>query len=364
MSTHPSPGGPRAVPPHSADPAGAGDPAGSLGSAGPTGWIGSADPASSVASVNGDGPVAVVVNPVAGRGRFRTVYPAVLERLRAAGRPVVPLVAGTADEALAACRAAVADGAGALVAVGGDGTVHVGLQAVAGTGVPFAAVPAGTGNDFVAELGLPAAPLAAADAIAEALRAGRGRRLDLARMTGPDGSVRWFGAVLAAGFDALVNERANRMSFPRGRRRYDLAIFAELLRLRPRRYILTLDGERVELDAVLVAIGNTPAYGGGMRICPAADPTDGLLDVVVAGPISRTTLVRIKPLIYTGGHVRHPAVRAFRAAEVGLDAEGIVGYADGERAAPLPVVVRCVPAALTALAPATGRGAPGPPPGD
>ncbi|HEX6500507.1 MAG TPA: diacylglycerol kinase [Micromonosporaceae bacterium] len=288
-----------------------------------------------------------MVNPVAGRGRFRTAYPAVLDRLRAAGRPVLPLLAGTAEEALAACRAAVADGAGALVAVGGDGTVHLALQAVAGTGVPFAAVPAGTGNDFVAELGLPAAPLAAADAIAEALRAGRYRRVDLARMTGSDGSVRWFGAVLAAGFDALVNERANRMSFPRGPRRYDLAIFAELVRLRPRRYTLMLDGQRLELDAVLVAVGNTPSYGGGMRICPAADPTDGLLDVVVAGPISRTTLVRIKPLIYSGGHVRHPAVTVYRAAQVGLSADGIVAYVDGERGCPLPVTVTCVPAALT-----------------
>ena len=54
---------------------------------------------------------------------------------------------------------------------------------------------------------------------------------------------------------------------------------------------------------MLVAVGNTACYGGGMRMCPAADPTDGLLDVVVAGPISRTTLVRLKPKVYKGTHV-------------------------------------------------------------
>ena len=106
-------------------------------------------------------------------------------------------------------------------------------------------------------------------------------------MTTPDGAERWYGAVLGAGFDAIVNERANRMRFPRGRRRYDVATVAELVRLRPRAYTMRLDGEVHEFDAVLVAIGNTASYGGGHRICPAADPTDGLLDVVVAGPMSR-----------------------------------------------------------------------------
>ena len=93
------------------------------------------------------------------------------------------------------------------------------------------------------------------------------------------------------------------MRWPRGPRRYDLAILVELARLRPRRYTLRLDGVPHELDAVLVAVGNCPSYGGGMRICPDADPTDGLLDVVVAGRVDRRTLVRVKPRIYQGTHV-------------------------------------------------------------
>jgi diacylglycerol kinase (ATP) len=296
-------------------------------------------------------PVAVLANPTAGRGRHRDLLPAVLDRLAGAGRPVRLLAATDVEQASAACHVAVADGAAALVAVGGDGTVHLALQAVAGTPVAFGAVPAGSGNDFAVQVGVPAAPLQAAAGIAAALRAGRCRRLDLARMTGPDGRVRWYGAVLGAGFDAIVNERANRMRFPRGARRYDLAILAELVRLRPRRYRLTLDGRVLDLDAVLVAVGNTASYGGGMRICPAADPTDGLLDVVVAGPVSRTTLVRIKPRVYRGTHVDHPMVTAYRARTVGLSAEGITAYVDGERACPLPVTVAAVPGALNLLTP-------------
>ncbi|MEV1288896.1 diacylglycerol kinase family protein [Micromonospora sp. NPDC049679] len=291
----------------------------------------------------------VLANPTAGRGRHRGLLPTVLERLGTAGRPVRLLDARTPAEAQAACHAAVADGAAALVTVGGDGTVHLALQAVAGTPVAFAPVPAGTGNDFAVETRFPAEPLAAVDAIVAALAAGRTRRVDLARMTGADGTQRWYGAVLAAGFDAIVNERANRMRWPRGPRRYDIAILVELARLRPRRYTLRLDGEEHQLDAVLVAVGNGASYGGGMRICPAADLTDGLLDVVIAGPVSRATLTRIKPQVYQGTHVEHPMVRSFRARTVELDAREITAYVDGERATSLPVTVTAVPGAVRLL---------------
>jgi diacylglycerol kinase (ATP) len=295
--------------------------------------------------------VAVLANPAAGKGRRRGMLPDLVERLGRSGRAVRLLAAGTAAEARTACRAAVADGAGALVAMGGDGTLHVALQAVAGTGVPFGIVPVGTGNDFADALGVPRDPAAAVDAIAGALREGRDRGVDLARMTPAGGGPpTWFGAVLACGFDAIVNERANRMRWPRGDLRYDLAILAELIRLRPRAYRLALDGQVRDLAAVLLAVGNTASYGGGMRICPAADPTDGLLDVVVAAPISRTTVVRIKPKLYAGTHVNHPAVTAYRASTVEISATGITTYADGEQALPLPVTVVSEPAALRLLA--------------
>jgi diacylglycerol kinase (ATP) len=296
-----------------------------------------------------DGPVAVLTNPAAGKQRHRRLIPQIVDRLAAGGHELSLLTAASAGEAEAACRRAVAGGAGALVAVGGDGTLHAALQAVAGTEVPFAVVPAGTGNDFAVALGVPAEPLAAADAVAAALKSGDTRRVDLARVTGADGTVRWFGAVFGAGFDAIVNERANRMRWPRGDRRYDLAIFLELVRLRPRRYRLELDGQRHSVDAVLVAVGNTASYGGGIRICPAADPTDGLLDVVVGGRMSRLTLVRLRPRAYRGTHVDHPLVDCHRARTVGVAAEGITGYADGERSLPLPVTITCVAGALRVL---------------
>ena len=295
-----------------------------------------------------DGPLSVLANPTSGRGRHRGLLPVVLERLRGTGRPVELLDAHTPDEARAACQAAVAGGAAALVAVGGDGTVHLALQALAGSGVPLGIVPTGTGNDFAVATGFTAEPHAALSKIVAAVSEG-GVAVDLARLTAGDGTTRWFGGVLAAGFDAVVNERGNRMRWPRGPIRYDVAIMVELVRLRARHYRISLDGVLQERDAVLVAVANAGSYGGGMRICPDADPTDGLLDVTVVGPISRTTLVRVKPRIYAGTHVTHPAVSTYRAASVKIEAEGIIGYADGERVAALPMRVDCVPGALRVL---------------
>lgn len=286
--------------------------------------------------------IALLANPAAGKGRRAGLLPEVVARLRAGGHTVDVVTAATRDGMVVQGKQAVVAGH-AVVAMGGDGTVHLGLQAVAGTGAPFGIVPAGTGNDFAVRLGLPADTLAAATAIA----AGNSTRaVDLARVEGADGTTAWFGAVMAAGFDAFVNERANRMRWPRGPQRYNLAIVAELLALRSRRYQMRLDGEHHEFDSVLVAVGNTESYGGGFRIVPGADPTDGLLDVVVAEPLSRLTLMRLRPEVFKGTHVLDRRVSTFRARTVQLAAEGVTAYADGERICPLPVTITCVPGAL------------------
>jgi diacylglycerol kinase (ATP) len=292
--------------------------------------------------------IAVLANSSAGGGRHRGLLPAVLERLAGSGRAVHLLSAHTGEQAEQLCRRAVADGVDAIVAVGGDGTVHRALQAVAGTGVPLGVVPVGIGNDLAACTGVPADPLQAAASIGLGLRAEVSTAIDLARVSTAAGD-RWFGSVLAAGFDAVVSERAVRLRWPRGPRRYDLAIAWELARLRPRSYTLHLDELEVRTDAVLVAVGNCVSYGGGMRICPAADPTDGLLDVVVGAPMSRRSLVRLRPRLHRGTHVDDPLVTSYRAGVVRVAAAGVVGYADGERIAALPLTVTCVPGALRLL---------------
>jgi len=286
--------------------------------------------------------VAVLVSPTAGRGRAGVLTDDVLAAFRSAGLSPRLLPATTGADAERQGAEAVAAGAAAVVAVGGDGTVHAAVQAVAGTSAALAVVPAGTGNDLVRALGIPTDAVAAARAAAEDLAAGTHRTIDAGR-TGD----RWWATVLCCGFDSAVSDRANRLRWPKGRRRYDVAVLAELARLKPVELTMVLDGETQTLPVTLVAVGNTPWYGGGMKVCPAADPTDGLFDVTVVGATTRLELMRTKPLLMSGTHVEHASVSTYRAARVELSSPGVTTYADGEPVAPLPAVAECVRDALT-----------------
>jgi diacylglycerol kinase (ATP) len=285
--------------------------------------------------------IALLTNPNAGKGRAAKARDRALIRLRAAGLDVRSLEGRDAAEALDLARKAVADGVDALVVCGGDGMVHFGAQAVAGTGIPLGIVPAGTGNDVARYFDIPRKdPEAAADRIV----AGRTRTVDLAR----SGS-QYFATVLAAGFDAVVNERANRMTWPRGQMRYNIATLAELRVFEPLPYTLQLDDREVSLEAMLVSVGNGPSFGGGLRITEGAVLDDGLLDVVIIKPISKPDLIRTYPKLFKGTHIHHPQYEHHLVRSVTVAAPGIISYADGERFGPLPLTVECAPGALTVL---------------
>lgn len=240
-------------------------------------------------------------------------------------------------------EAAVADGVESLVVCGGDGLVHLAAQALAHSNVNLGIIPCGSGNDVARYLGLPRGdPGAAADVVIGS----RVRRIDLARC-----GATHFVTVLAAGFDALVNERANAMTWPRGQMRYNLATLAELRVSRPRPYTLVMDGQELRTDATLVAVGNGPSYGGGLRMTEGADFTDGLLDVVVIRPLSRARLVAAYPRLFRGTHVTLPEYAHFRARSVTVAAPGVVAYADGERIGALPLTVDVAPHSLRVLVP-------------
>ncbi len=284
----------------------------------------------------------MLVNPTAGKGRGARAAAAALPVLEAGGHRVRVVVGRDGADAEARARRAVRSGCRALVAVGGDGLAHIAVQAVAGTGVPLGLVPAGTGNDLARYLGLPRADAVAA---ARVILAGRSRTIDLARI-----GDRSFSTVLAAGFDAIVNERANTMTWPRGQMRYNLATLAELRTFRALPYQLQLDDRSLSTEAMLVAVGNGPSFGGGLQICAGAELDDGLLDVVLIKPMSRIELVRTYPMLFKGTHVTHPLYERHRVRRVTVAAPGIVGYADGERIGRLPLTVTSMPRALTVLA--------------
>jgi len=287
--------------------------------------------------------LALLTNPTAGKGKGARTAAMALPRLLEAGYDVRSLAGRSPEEAMELARQCVADGIEALVVCGGDGMVHLGVQAVAGTDTPLGIIPAGTGNDVARYLDLPRSdPALAADVVAR----GKERVIDLARV----GSIH-FVTVLAAGFDAIVNERANAMAWPKGQMRYNLATLAELRVLAPIPYVLELDGVEERLEATLVAVGNGPSFGGGLRITEGAELDDGMLDVVVIRPLSKLGLLRTYPKLFKGTHVHAPQYQHHRVRRVTVAAPGIVAYADGERIGALPLTIEVVPGALRVLVP-------------
>lgn len=293
--------------------------------------------------------VALLVNPAARAGAHTAVVDEVSARLRAHGIRVAVISGGSAADSSSLLRAALDVGTDAVLVAGGDGTVNLAIQELAGTDTPLGIVPVGTGNDFAAALGLRELR---AEATAAAVIAGRTRRVDLARATRADDSSRLYATVLAAGFDSKVNDRANGMTWPRGHSRYDIAVLIEFLRLRDLPFRVELEGADGDVEVldgplVLASVGNGPTYGGGIRICPEATLDDGLLDITLVRPAGRLRLLRLLPRVYRGTHASSPDVVMRRARSVRLDAPALTAYADGDPLGALPVRVDAVPGALT-----------------
>ncbi|HSF98788.1 MAG TPA: diacylglycerol kinase family protein, partial [Ornithinibacter sp.] len=186
----------------------------------------------------------LMVNPTSGRNTGAQVGTEALTLLRAAGVDILDLSAADARSAMEQGREAIASGAvDRIVVAGGDGMVHLGANLCAGTGVALGVIAAGTGNDIARELGLPVRDAAKS---VERILSGGTRVVDAVRHTTATGQDTWFLGVLAAGFDAVVNERANQLRWPKGPMRYNLAIFRELPVFRAIPYGLVLDGQRID----------------------------------------------------------------------------------------------------------------------
>lgn len=292
--------------------------------------------------------VGLIINPTSDKGRGAAIGLEVAARLEADGHEVIDLSGRTAAGARDRALAGIAAGLDVLAVAGGDGTVNLGVNLCAGTPTVLAIIAAGTGNDVARALHLPVHSAAAA---AEVLAGGVVRTIDAGRHIDALGEPHWFAGVLGAGFDSLVNERANTWRWPRGQLRYNLAIARELPVFTPIPYVIEVDGVRHSARAMLVAVANGPSYGGGMMVCPDASLDDGLFDILVVNEISMIEFLKVFPKVFKGKHVGHPAVQILRGRQVRLEAPGIVSYADGERFAPLPLSCQLVPAALNVLVP-------------
>ncbi len=278
---------------------------------------------------------ALVINPVSGQGKGTTVGTYVAGYLNQHKTPFT-IITGNSSVAVSdhlrsfLGRNPECEG---VIAVGGDGLMHIIIQLVVPSQIPFTIIPAGTGNDFVRALGW---SLDSLDLQLSTVISTKPTSIDLGLVDGE-----WFGAILSTGFDSIVNEKANTMQWPKGPMKYNAAIALELPRFKPRHYEIALDDRTISTEAMLIAVSNGRSYGGGMLVCPNANINDGLFDVMVLHPISKLEFMKVFPQVFAGTHISHPAVEIVRSKHVSIESNA-VAYADGERIGQLPVAVECI----------------------
>ncbi len=277
---------------------------------------------------------AIAINPTAGRGRGSIIGEQVVNFF-ATHKIEYQVFSGPSAGALRSALEQFLDShtCHGVVSVGGDGLAHLILQVCVPRQIPFAVIPAGTGNDIVRSLGW------SLDDISHYLQrvtTEAPKVIDLGLV-----DSEWFAAILSTGFDSVVNEKANSLAWPKGPQRYNVAIALELPRFKPIPYEIELDTRSIAVEAMLIAIGNGRSYGGGMYVCPQAKMDDGLFDVMILEPVSKVEFLKVFPKVYSGTHISHPKVTIHRSSKIRITADA-VAYADGERIGPAPVTAECI----------------------
>lgn len=277
---------------------------------------------------------AIAINPAAGRGRGIAVGKEVVQYFAERKLPY-QVFSGPNSQSLRSDLDSFlsTEKVQGVIAVGGDGLAHLILQLVVPKNIPFAVIPAGTGNDVVRTLGW---SLTDIDSHLQRVTTTPPQSIDLGNV-----DSEWFAAILSTGFDSVVNERANKLLWPKGPQRYNVAIALELPRFSPIDYEITTDTSTFSTKAMLIAIGNGRSYGGGMLVCPQANMNDGLFDVMILEPVSKIEFLKVFPKVYSGSHLTHPRVKTFRTKKIAIHAAAIA-YADGERIGAAPISAECV----------------------
>jgi len=284
----------------------------------------------------------LVVNSKAGKGRASKLANQFEELLNSNNLPYEIIKESTYEETVTKYRLSIASGKfNKVIAIGGDGLVNLCLQEIAERNIGLAVVPAGTGNDFARAVGSHKKNV---ETIFNFIASQDPTSIDLGLVTGDFGR-RWYVQVLSTGFDALVNNLANRITWPRGQIKYTLATILTLARFNPISYELIIDDKTVKQNLMLLSVANGETYGGGMRICPDASNSDGIFDILLVHPVSKIVLLTIFPKVFAGKHVPHPKIEIIRAKNIKLSANASA-FADGEFVSKLPIEIANVQNAL------------------
>ncbi len=284
----------------------------------------------------------LILNPSSGSAR--KAQAALLAEARR--RDIPAEVSTSGADLLQKIDRAVQAGVERLILGGGDGTMHLALPALSASPTALGIVPLGRGNDLVRHLRLPLDPMAAFDHAST----GPIREMDLGHVDQVP-----FITIAGTGFQSAVAGHAERATLVGGPLVYPWAVLRTLLGFKPPRFYLRVDGTERKETALLVAVANTPVFGGGMRLAPDARDDDGKLDLVLIRQVPKLRFLRLFPRVYRGEHTDHPAFVHIRLDSCEIRANSpLTFYGDGERLGPAkdqPARIGVLPGALRIVAP-------------
>lgn len=309
-----------------------------------------------------------IVNEQSGNGRGRRAWATVERYLReqTPGIRYAKIAAATEQEAVREATAQTATGrVTALVAIGGDGTAHALLPLAASARLPLGIIPCGSGNDIARAFKLPRDPIAALQVILN----GATRKVDLLATHAEDAhppnaaTPQLTLTCVAAGLDGEVARNVNRSRYKRwcnrlgiGSAAYIIGLLYTLIKYKPGKFTVIIDGIQYEFrHGWMAAIANLPSYGGGLRICPDASPTDGRLHACIVHSCNALQLLLVFPTVLFGRHVRSRFVTMLSGAEISVRAAmPVAGYGDGEPVGCAPLHTTVLPDQLLLLTSSSG----------
>jgi YegS/Rv2252/BmrU family lipid kinase len=286
-----------------------------------------------------------VVNPAAGSDPSARLIP-VARRLREAGAEVAVEYSRSLEHAGDLARDAAKKGH-VVIAAGGDGMVGGLAGALAGGDAVLGILPAGRGNDFARQLGLPDDP----ERLADLLLSAEPTTIDAIEVTSDDGTSHVVAGSVYGGVDSVANAHINRLTRLPGPLAYYLGPLRAIATWRPVEYRITVDGRTQEERGYTVVAANSGYYGYGLHVAPDASVSDGLLDIVIIRHAPRRLFFSVMRELPHGTHVRRPEIEVLRGREVRVEADREIPYgADGELLGTLPATIRVLPGALRVIA--------------
>lgn len=266
--------------------------------------------------------VTFIVNPVAGSGRAKSAIAIIEDEMHKRGLDFKVLLTERPGQAAELARQAVEEGSDSVVAVGGDGTAYDVACGLIDHRVPMGIIPVGTGNDFIKAVGIPKDVRQAIDF----MLTHPARPVDVGRL-----NDRLFINVSGTGFDVQVLEcMEDAKKLFRGIWPYLIGVVRAIFRYRPVHVAWTVDGVTHEREVLLCAVANGRFIGGGIPICPIAQPDDGVLDLIVVEHKPRWMLPFYLPGLLMGKVLSFPFTTHQRCASVTMSSPGMRLNVDGE----------------------------------